>query len=123
MKRAIILPGLVTAFVALSPVAVALAANPHSGQPAVTAVSRARMKARDLAARPQHGGFVNVGSQHYAGSATIQIQQHSQGREPIRLRRLPVGPAPPGGLVGPAWRRSKPCTAKAPAVAADAVDR
>ncbi|MCW2591763.1 MAG: hypothetical protein JWQ86_4190 [Mycobacterium sp.] len=34
MKRAIIVPALVTAFVALSPVGVALADNPHSGPPA-----------------------------------------------------------------------------------------
>lgn len=34
MKRAIILPCLVTAFVALSPVGVALADNPHSAPPA-----------------------------------------------------------------------------------------
>lgn len=34
MKRTIILPALVTAFVALSPAGVALADNPHSGPPA-----------------------------------------------------------------------------------------
>jgi hypothetical protein len=71
MKRTIILPALVTAFVALSPVGVALADNPHdpninpTGQP-----SKEESENPDLKP-PGHSsdGFENVGSQHYAGEA------------------------------------------------------
>jgi hypothetical protein len=66
MKRCIILPALVTAFVALSPAGVALADNPHSpgttGQPGKTA---------DPANSPpgfSSGGFA-IAETHYAGSA------------------------------------------------------
>jgi hypothetical protein len=65
MKRTIILPALVTAFVALSPVGVALADNPHApgttGQP---------NKEEDPATSPpghSSPGFTNVAEQHYAG--------------------------------------------------------
>ena len=70
MKRSIILPCLVTAFVALSPVGVALADNPHSGPPAGSGGQPS--KEEDPATSPpghSSDGFVNVGSQHYAGSA------------------------------------------------------
>jgi hypothetical protein len=65
MKRTIILPTLITAFVALSPAAVALADNPHSpgttGQPGQEA---------DPANSPpgfSSPGFANA-ERHYAGS-------------------------------------------------------
>jgi hypothetical protein len=66
MKRSIILPCLVTAFVALSPAAVALADNPHdstnpTGQPG--------KEAEPDASPPGFSspGFANA-EQHYAGS-------------------------------------------------------
>jgi hypothetical protein len=64
MKRTIIMPALITAFVALSPAGVALADNPHdgtTGQPGKTA---------DPANSPPgfgSGGFANAET-HYAGS-------------------------------------------------------
>jgi hypothetical protein len=71
MKRSIILPALVTAFVALSPVGVALADNPHidsngnrvlTGQPNKEESDLANLKP------PGHStlGFANA-EQHYAG--------------------------------------------------------
>jgi hypothetical protein len=70
MKRSIILPGLVTVFVALSP-GVALADNPHStpdnpnrtGQPMQDAESQPSEPAGFTTT-----AFQNVASQHYAGS-------------------------------------------------------
>ena len=67
MKRSIILPALVIAFVALSPVGVALADNPHSG-----GTTGQPSKTEDPANSPpghSSDGFMNVGSQHYAGEA------------------------------------------------------
>jgi hypothetical protein len=66
MKRTIILPALVTAFVALSPVGVALADNPHSG-PGVG--GQPGKEETDLRP-PGHStdAFLNVASQHYAGA-------------------------------------------------------
>jgi hypothetical protein len=68
MKRAIIVPALVTAFVALSPVGVAFADNPHdptinpTGQPSKEEVDNPALKP------PGHNttAFLNVASQHYA---------------------------------------------------------
>jgi hypothetical protein len=68
MKRAIILPAVVTAFVALSPAGVALADNPHSpANPNGPATGQPSQS--ETVAPPGHssGGFVNVASQHYAG--------------------------------------------------------
>ena len=70
MQRAIILPAMVTMFVALSPVSVALADNPHSGPPAGSGGQPS--KEEDPATSPpghSSPGFVNVASQHYAGQA------------------------------------------------------
>jgi hypothetical protein len=75
MKRAIIVPGLVTAFVALSPVGVALADNPHDhgniGQPD-----------QSLEAQPSHPpgfdtrGFANAEG-HYANKeGTHAVSQY-----------------------------------------------
>jgi hypothetical protein len=64
MKRAIILPALVTAFVALSPVGVAVADNPHdgtTGQPGKTASEDPAMKPPGFST----AGFANAES-HYA---------------------------------------------------------
>jgi hypothetical protein len=68
MKRAIILPALVTAFVALSPVGVALADNPHTtpgstGQPSKVASDNPDLKPPGFST----SGFANA-EQHYAGS-------------------------------------------------------
>jgi hypothetical protein len=73
MKRTIILPALVTAFVALSPSGIALADDPHSpanptgpatGQPSQTESDNPALKP------PGHSsdGFLNVATQHYAGA-------------------------------------------------------
>jgi hypothetical protein len=74
MKRSIILPCLVTAFVALSPAGVALADNPHdhgnTGQPDQEA---------DPASSPpgfSTGGFENAES-HYAGEDGTASLAHS----------------------------------------------
>jgi hypothetical protein len=74
MKRSIILPVLVTAFVALSPVGVALADNPHdgtTGQPNKTETvappghsSGGFAKAEELYANPGSTGGVNSGNFH-----------------------------------------------------------
>lgn len=67
MKRSIILPCVVTAFVALSPAGVALADNPHSpgttGQPGKEASDNPALKPPGFSSQ----GFANA-EQHYAGS-------------------------------------------------------
>ncbi len=68
MERAIILPALVTAFVALSPAGVALADNPHTtpgstGQPNKEASDNPALKPPGFST----SGFANA-EQHYAGS-------------------------------------------------------
>jgi hypothetical protein len=71
MKRTIIVPALVTAFVALSPVGVALADNPHDPtiNPTGPATGQPSFTEDPATSPPGHSspGFVNVGSQHYAG--------------------------------------------------------
>ena len=69
MNRTIILPALVTAFVALSPAGVALADNPHPGPAASAGQPGKEERSPDLRP-PGHStdGFVNVASQHYAGA-------------------------------------------------------
>jgi hypothetical protein len=66
MKRTIILPALVSAFVALSPAGVALADNPHDG----TTGQPGKEASDDPALKPpgfSTSGFANA-EQHYAGS-------------------------------------------------------
>ena len=68
MKRSIILPAFVTAFVALSPVGVALADNPHTtpgstGQPNKEASDDPALKPPGFST----SGFANAET-HYAGS-------------------------------------------------------
>jgi hypothetical protein len=67
MKRSIILPCLVTAFVALSPAAAALADNPHAGNLSTT--GQPGKEAEPDASPPGFSspGFANA-EQHYAGS-------------------------------------------------------
>jgi hypothetical protein len=67
MKRAMILPAMVTAFVALSPAGVAFADNPHDGNPSIT--GQPGKEEVPATSPPGHssGGFMNVASQHYAG--------------------------------------------------------
>ena len=73
MKRSIILPCLVTAFVALSPAGVALADNPHSPAnptgPATGQPSQSLGSPNALQHPPgfDTGGFANAET-HYAGS-------------------------------------------------------
>jgi hypothetical protein len=71
MNRSIILPALVTAFVALSPAGVAVADNPHAGPPAGSGgqPGKEEVEGRPDLSPPGHSsdGFENVASQHYAG--------------------------------------------------------
>jgi hypothetical protein len=69
MKRAIILPAVVTAFVALSPIGVALADNPHDGDPSTTGQpGKEEVEDRPDLSPPGHSsdGFLDVASPHYA---------------------------------------------------------
>ena len=67
MKRSIIVPCVVTAFVALSPAGVAFADNPHApgttGQPGKEASDDPALKPPGFSSK----GFANA-EQHYAGS-------------------------------------------------------
>jgi hypothetical protein len=67
MNRSIILPAVVTAFVALSPVGVAVADNPHA--PGTTGQPNKDIEEQGLTPTPGFGspGFANA-EQHYAGS-------------------------------------------------------
>jgi hypothetical protein len=75
MKRSIILPCLVTAFVALSPAGIALADNPHSGPPAGSGGQPSKEASDNPALKPPGfstglttgKGFANAET-HYAGS-------------------------------------------------------
>jgi hypothetical protein len=71
MKRAVIVPALVTAFVALSPVGVAFADNPHldsNGNRVTTGQPSKSEEDNPTLIPPGHNspGFIDVGSQHYA---------------------------------------------------------
>lgn len=74
MKRATIIPGLVTAFVALSPAAVALADNPHNtaNNPNSTGQPNQSLQSEPSAppgmALTNDNGFNNVAVNKYAGS-------------------------------------------------------
>ena len=95
MKRAIIVPALVTAFVALSPVGIALADNPHPAPPAGSGgqpnVSENPLtsppghstdgfaKAAGLYANPTSTGGIASGNSHVVSQydiAGIQCAQH-----------------------------------------------
>jgi hypothetical protein len=69
MKRAIILPALVTAFVALSPVGVAFADNPHTTPGSTGQPGKEEVEDRPDLSPPGHSsdGFLDVASTHYAG--------------------------------------------------------
>ena len=93
MKRAIILPCLVTAFVALSPVGVALADNPHFGRTVRVTAGQPNKSIEDPSVTSIPAGFNTDGfdqcddglRQPGCGPAAGQ----RQGGEPIRRRRLP----------------------------------
>jgi hypothetical protein len=74
MKRSIILPSLVIAFVALSPAGVALADNAHNGN-TVNGGTSTGQPTQSLEANPpgppgfSSGGFANADT-HYAGNGT-----------------------------------------------------
>ena len=77
MKRTIILPALISAFVALSPAGVALADNPHTtpgstGQPGKEASDDPALKPPGFST----AGFANAES-HYAGSDGTPSLAHS----------------------------------------------
>jgi hypothetical protein len=71
MNRSIILPCLVTAFVALSPAGVALADNPHDGNPSTTGQPGKEADVSNPGVTSPAGfgsrGFANAET-HYAGS-------------------------------------------------------
>jgi hypothetical protein len=105
MKRCIILPSSVTAFVALSPVGVALANNPHLQDDGTTTTGSTEQggwgtRRRAVAARLQHrrvrqcGGPLRRKRRH---ALSEQCQEPAR-RESIRRRRLPVHPQ--GTLAG-----------------------
>jgi hypothetical protein len=72
MKRAIILPALVTAFVALSPVGIALGDNPHPAPPAGSG-GQPSVSENPATSPPGHssGGFTHA--------ATVYANPGSQG--------------------------------------------
>jgi hypothetical protein len=69
MKRSIVLPCLVTAFVALSPAGVALADNPHLDSSGNRVTTGQPGKEADPGTVPgfDRPGFVDVAATHYAG--------------------------------------------------------
>jgi hypothetical protein len=86
MKRAIIVPALVTAFVALSPVGVALADNPHSpanphGQPNQSAEDQIAAGGTQPAGF-NTGGFANAQTHYAAGT--------EQGKNPKAVSQYDV---------------------------------
>jgi hypothetical protein len=72
MRRSIILTGLVTAFVALSPAGVALADNPHNAGDNPNPTGQPSQEADPSASPPGFGsqGFANA-EQHYADPASV----------------------------------------------------
>jgi hypothetical protein len=68
MKRAIILPAVVTAFVALAPMGVAVADNPHDGTTGQPGKEEVEIEVNPDLRPPGHrtDGFLNVASSHYA---------------------------------------------------------
>jgi hypothetical protein len=86
MKRAIILPSLVIAFVALSPAATAFAdPSTNPGNPSGT--GQPNQEADDQPSQPpgfSSGGFVNVASTHYAG------EQPQNSRNPKSVSQYDV---------------------------------
>ena len=84
MKRTIILPALVTAFVALSPVGVALADNPHDGNPSTTGQPNKDIEQQGLTPTPGFttGGFANAETHYAAGT--------DQGKNPKAVSQYDV---------------------------------
>ena len=81
MKHSIILPCLVTAFVALSPAGVALADNPHdgtTGQPNKEASEDAALKPPGFST----AGFANAET-HYAGSDGTPSAKHAHSAHAV----------------------------------------
>jgi hypothetical protein len=74
MKRSIILPSLVTAFVAMSPAGVALADNAHNGNTTGTTTGQPNQHLQSQPSAPPglatttNNGFNNVAVNKYAGS-------------------------------------------------------
>jgi hypothetical protein len=83
MNRSIILPGLVTAFVALSPVGVALADNPHSpSNPTGPATGQPN---QSLEAQPSHPPGFDTGAGTGQGATTkgfANAESHYAGSQP-----------------------------------------
>ena len=82
MKRTIILPALVTAFVALSPASVALADNPHSGPPA----GSGGQPNQSLEDQPSHPPGFDTGTPGTGQGATTKgfanAETHYAGSQP-----------------------------------------
>jgi hypothetical protein len=82
MKRTIVLPALITAFVALSPAGIALADNPHTagttGQPGKEASDNPALKPPGFSTT----GFQNAET-HYAGSDGTPSLAHSNSTHAV----------------------------------------
>jgi hypothetical protein len=83
MKRAIILPSLVTAFVALSPAGVALADDPHSAPPAGSG-GQPSVSEDPATSPPGHssGGFTTHAQTVYANPASTGSQGGTSSGNP-----------------------------------------
>ena len=75
MKRTIILPAVITAFVALSPAGVALADNPHSGPPAGSGGQPSQQE-NPATSPPGHSspGFANASTVYANPTSTGGVQ-------------------------------------------------
>ena len=95
MKRTIILPALVTAFVALSPAGVALADNPHSGPPAGSGCQPNQSLEANPPGPPgfSSGGFANAET-HYAGSQ-LQNSRNTHSVSQYDVAAFQVSPSGP----------------------------
>ena len=86
MKYSIILPCLVTAFVALSPAGVALADNPHLQDDGTTTTGQPGKEASEDAALKPPGfstaGFANAET-HYAGSEGTPSAKHAHSAHAV----------------------------------------
>jgi hypothetical protein len=77
MKRSIILPSLVIAFVALSPAGVALADNPHSGPPAGSGGQPNQSLQSEPSAPPGLALTTSDGSPNTNGFNTVAVNKYA----------------------------------------------
>jgi hypothetical protein len=94
MKRTIILPALITAFVALSPAGVALADNAHNGNTTGTTTGQPNQSAEEQTAEPRGfttgdttGGPTGTG---FANAETHYAAGTDQGKNPKAVSQYDV---------------------------------